>query len=119
MRFQTIIGFPKMIKKSLPWVTFVTCLTLMVNLSVAAPAIIPRPPEIAATSYILMDAVTGEIIVEENADEALPPASLTKIMTAYIAVEEINLTDYKYNFLKINKKTLFIENFKMSFKSNI
>ena len=89
MRFQTIISFPKMIRKSLPWVIFLTCLTLMVNLSVAAPAIIPRPPEIAATSYILMDAVTGEIIVEENADEALPPASLTKIMTAYIAVEEI------------------------------
>ena len=82
MRFQTIIIFPKMTRKSLPWVTFLTCLTLMVNSSVAAPAIIPRPPEIAATSYILMDAVTGEIIVEENADEALPPASLTKIMTA-------------------------------------
>ena len=114
MRFQTIISFPKMIRKSMPWAIFLTCLTLMVNLSMAAPAIIPRPPEIAATSYILMDAVTGEIIVEENADEALPPASLTKIMTAYIAVEEINLTDYKYNFLKINKKTLFIENFKMS-----
>ena len=89
MRFQTIISFPKMLRKSLPWVTFLTCLTLMVNLLAAAPAIIPRPPEIAATSYILMDAVTGEIIVEENADEALPPASLTKIMTAYIAVEEI------------------------------
>ncbi|MEQ8954766.1 MAG: serine hydrolase, partial [Gammaproteobacteria bacterium] len=55
----------------------------------AAPAIIPRAPEIAATSYILMDARTGHIIVEENADEALPPASLTKIMTAYIAIEEI------------------------------
>ena len=55
----------------------------------AAPAIIPRAPEIAATSYILIDAKTGHIIIEENADEALPPASLTKIMTAYIAVEEI------------------------------
>ena len=59
------------------------------NLLVAAAAIIPRSPEIAATSYILLDAKTGHIIVEENADEALPPASLTKIMTAYIAVEEI------------------------------
>ncbi|HIN89980.1 MAG TPA: D-alanyl-D-alanine carboxypeptidase, partial [Porticoccaceae bacterium] len=59
------------------------------NLLLAAAAIIPRAPEIAATSYILLDAKTGHIIVEENADEALPPASLTKIMTAYIAVEEI------------------------------
>lgn len=54
-----------------------------------AQAIIPRAPDIAATSYILIDATTGHVIVEENADEPLPPASLTKIMTAYIAVEEI------------------------------
>ena len=59
------------------------------NISFAAPAIIPRPPEIAGTSYILIDAKTGHIIIEENADEALPPASLTKIMTAYVAIEEI------------------------------
>ena len=59
------------------------------NFSVAAPAIIPRAPDISATSYILLDARTGHIIVEENADEPLPPASLTKIMTAYIAIEEI------------------------------
>lgn len=54
-----------------------------------AQTIIPRPPEINATSYILLDALTGHVIVEENADEALPPASLTKIMTSYIAEEEI------------------------------
>lgn len=54
-----------------------------------AQTIIPRPPEVNATSYILLDAITGHVIVEENADEALPPASLTKIMTSYIAEEEI------------------------------
>ena len=54
-----------------------------------AQSIIPRPPEVAASSYILLDAQTGHVIVESNADEALPPASLTKIMTAYIAIEEI------------------------------
>jgi len=59
------------------------------NFSFAAPAIIPRPPEIAATSYILLDAKTGQVLIEENADEALPPASLTKIMTAYVVTEEI------------------------------
>ena len=67
----------------------IICLVMIADVSLAAPAIIPRPPEIAATSYILIDALTGQIIVEENADEPLPPASLTKIMTAYIAVEEI------------------------------
>lgn len=54
-----------------------------------AQVIIPRAPDIAATSYVLLDAQTGQILVEENADEPLPPASLTKIMTAYIAIEEI------------------------------
>ena len=55
----------------------------------AAQPIIPRPPDIAASSYILMDATTGHVILENNATEALPPASLTKIMTAYIAIEEV------------------------------
>lgn len=55
----------------------------------AQQSIIPRPPQINATSYILMDAKTGEILVEENADIALPPASLTKIMTSYVAANEL------------------------------
>ena len=66
------------------------CIGLLPTLrAFAAPAIIPRPPDIAATSYILIDAKTGQVLIEENADEALPPASLTKIMTSYIAIEEI------------------------------
>ena len=52
--------------------------------------IVPRPPEIASSSYILIDAKTGHVIVEENADLPLPPASLTKIMTAYIAEVQID-----------------------------
>ena len=79
---------------SRPWrriifLLFTLLAVFSTNLLLAAAAIVPRAPEIAATSYILLDAKTGHIIVEENADEALPPASLTKIMTAYIAVEEI------------------------------
>jgi len=55
----------------------------------AEPTFIPAPPEIAAKSYILMDAKTGDIIVQHNADEKLPPASLTKLMTAYVAEYEL------------------------------
>ena len=40
-------------------------------------------PSIDAESYILMDAETGAVLTEQNADERLPPASLTKIMTIY------------------------------------
>lgn len=68
---------------------FLIAVIIAANFSFAAQAIIPRPPEIAASSYILIDAKTGHILIEENADEALPPASLTKIMTAYVATEEI------------------------------
>ncbi|QNT07472.1 MULTISPECIES: D-alanyl-D-alanine carboxypeptidase family protein [Marinomonas] len=55
----------------------------------AAPALIPTPPQLSASSYILMDAYTGDVLVEHNADEALPPASLTKLMTAYIVEYEL------------------------------
>ncbi len=51
--------------------------------------IIPRPPQINATAYILIDAETGAVLVEENADTPQPPASLTKIMTTYVADSEI------------------------------
>ncbi|GAA0833160.1 MULTISPECIES: D-alanyl-D-alanine carboxypeptidase family protein [Marinomonas] len=55
----------------------------------AEPSLIPAPPELAASSYILMDAYTGDILVSHNADEKLPPASLTKLMTAYITEYEL------------------------------
>ncbi len=50
----------------------------------AQPALIPAPPQLAAKSWILMDANSGEVITEHNADERLPPASLTKLMTSYV-----------------------------------
>lgn len=53
-----------------------------------APAI-PPPPEIAAKAYILMDADSGRVLAESNADQPLEPASLTKIMTAYVVFREL------------------------------
>ena len=55
----------------------------------AAPAMIPAPPQIAAKGYILVDASTGNVIVEKNADARLEPASLTKMMTSYVADYEL------------------------------
>nr|WP_140162439.1 D-alanyl-D-alanine carboxypeptidase family protein [Halomonas desiderata] len=51
---------------------------------------IPAPPQIAAKSWILMDADSGRVLVEHNADERLPPASLTKLMTAYLVERELD-----------------------------
>ena len=53
----------------------------------AAP--IPQAPSIAAKGYVLIDASTGKVLSEFNGDELLPPASLTKIMTSYVAAVEI------------------------------
>ncbi len=44
-----------------------------------------QPPAVSAESYILMDFLSGEVIAGKDADLPLPPASLTKIMTAYLA----------------------------------
>ena len=62
---------------------------LAVAPTVWAAQILPSPPQLAAKSYMLMDAASGEVLVEHNGDERLPPASLTKVMTAYIATLEI------------------------------
>lgn len=68
------------------------------QLAVAAPLLIPDPPAIAAKSYIMIDANSGKVLVQNNADERLDPASLTKLMTSYVADYElregnINLDD--------------------------
>lgn len=51
--------------------------------------IIPAPPQLAATAYLLVDANSGRVLAEKNADQPLPPASITKIMTSYIVSSEI------------------------------
>ncbi len=55
----------------------------------AEPVLTSSPPEIAAKAYILVDANTGYVIAENKPDQRLEPASLTKMMTAYIAEYEI------------------------------
>ncbi|MDN3520579.1 D-alanyl-D-alanine carboxypeptidase family protein [Halomonas ramblicola] len=52
--------------------------------------LIPSPPQLAASSWILLDADSGKVLVEHNADERLPPASLTKLMTAYLVERELD-----------------------------
>jgi len=63
--------------------------SLAVSLSSAAPVIVPDAPRIEASSWILIDATTGRVLTDHNADIRLPPASLTKIMTSYIIANEV------------------------------
>lgn len=62
---------------------------ILATLLLAGPAWaeLPTPPapSLDAPSYILMDTQTGEVLAEANADQPVEPASLTKIMTTYLA----------------------------------
>ncbi|MHC9509551.1 D-alanyl-D-alanine carboxypeptidase family protein [Kangiella sp. M94] len=71
----------------------------------ASAAIQPGKPNVDARSYLLMDYDTGQIIMENNADQKLPPASLTKMMTSYIIGDEL----HKGN-LSLDDKVLVSEN---------
>ncbi len=53
------------------------------GLAAAAPTPIPPPPTVAARSWILIDAASGQALASRDADETVDPASLTKLMTAY------------------------------------
>ncbi|MGD9982798.1 MAG: D-alanyl-D-alanine carboxypeptidase family protein [Porticoccaceae bacterium] len=55
----------------------------------AASAPVPAPVELAAKAWILIDAHTGTVLTEHNADEPLPPASLTKLVTDYLIAGEM------------------------------
>lgn len=50
----------------------------------AQPTLTPIAPRVNAKAYLLMDAYSGKILANENIDERLAPASLTKMMTSYV-----------------------------------
>jgi D-alanyl-D-alanine carboxypeptidase (penicillin-binding protein 5/6) len=63
------------------------CLAAATTLSTLAQA--PQPPEIAARSYILLDLNSKQVLAEREADAQADPASLTKLMTAYLVFAAI------------------------------
>ena len=65
-------------------------LLLLMSTAAGAASLVPAPPTINADAYLLVDYTTGETLVAHNVDERLPPASLTKLMTAYILAEEVD-----------------------------
>jgi serine-type D-Ala-D-Ala carboxypeptidase (penicillin-binding protein 5/6) len=64
-------------------------LCLLLSFSGGAAAQTLQPPPIAARSWLLMDVSSGQPIAGHNADERIEPASLTKLMTAYVAFAAI------------------------------
>ena len=73
--------------RSLRWALLAGALACALGAS--AQPIVPEAPRVAARGHVLMDADTLEILAEHNGDERLPPASLTKIMTSFVAAHEL------------------------------
>ena len=57
---------------------------LAATVSAGAAAPIPTPPTVPARAYLLEDYQTSRVLASDHADDRMEPASLTKLMTAYI-----------------------------------
>lgn len=55
----------------------------------ATPAIMPTPPTVAGTAHLLLEHHSGAVLTEFNADQKVEPASLTKLMSAYVLFQEL------------------------------
>ncbi len=77
-----------MMKKTVIFALVLALLTASFPLFAAAEEATP-PFDVAAKSAVLMDAETGTVLYEKNADEPLPPASVTKVMTLLLVMEAI------------------------------
>jgi D-alanyl-D-alanine carboxypeptidase (penicillin-binding protein 5/6) len=57
--------------------------------SLASPPLPPAAPILAAKAYLLYDYTSNQVLVNQNGDASMEPASLTKLMTAYLAFDAI------------------------------
>jgi len=81
-------------------------ITFLFSINVfSAPMVIPKAPSIAAKGYLLIDFDSGKVLSENNSEELLEPASLTKMMTSYIIGQEL-----KSGNLKLTDKVTISEN---------
>lgn len=80
----------------------------------AAMMPVPGAPVLSARSYVLMDANTGQIIVQKNANMPVPPASITKLMTAYLVFSALKSGNIHMNdMVTISKKAWQMQGSKM------
>ena len=65
-------------------------LTLLTSNILLGQSFVPNAPELNLKSYILVEPNTNTIIAESNSDGLIEPASMTKVMTAYVVADQIN-----------------------------
>ena len=76
-------------RRKSPYLVFLAFFMLLSSMVARAADIIPAPPHINGSAYLVMDANSGDVIISQNADQRFAPASLTKMMTAYIVEYEM------------------------------
>jgi serine-type D-Ala-D-Ala carboxypeptidase (penicillin-binding protein 5/6) len=64
-------------------------LALAATLCLSAAAQVPQAPEIAARSYLLLDVTANQLLAQKDIDSPVEPASLTKLMTAYLVFDAL------------------------------
>ena len=67
-------------------------LTIIFPLIVSSQSFVPNAPELDLKSYILIEPNTNTVIAEFNSSDLIEPASMTKVMTGYVAVSYTHLT---------------------------
>ena len=78
--------------------------TLLVSNIILAQSFVPNAPELNLKGYILIDPTTNTIIAESNSDGFIEPASMTKVMTAYVVADQI-----ENDLISINDEVLISE----------
>jgi len=73
----------------------VCLVSLFATAAQAASSPIPKAPDIDAKSYVLLDFDSGRVLAEQNADQIVEPASITKVMTVYVAFDEVKKGRFK------------------------
>ena len=96
--------------------TLATTLTAVSAFSFAAPTVVPNAPELSSRGYVLMDYHTGTVLVERDADKRLNPASLTKLMTAYVAGQEVKSGNISLDDEVVISRNAWAKNFPDSSK---
>lgn len=76
----------KMISKPF-FATLIFILSFVFSQTQAAP--VPSPPKLAAKSFLLIDFNSGRVLAEKKVNKKVEPASITKLMTAYVVYKEI------------------------------
>lgn len=84
------------------WIAWVCCVTLIANLFLfikppAAHAADAANLNLEVKAAILIEASTGQVLYEMNADEPLPPASMSKMMTEYLVMEAVKNGKIKWD----------------------